>query len=296
MDLRRLRSFVTVAQLGSLTRAARHLHIEQPPLSRQIASLEKEVGFDLFTRSRTGMNLTEFGSVLSRQASRIIAEFDVMENIIEKSRREHKYRINIGISDGLHSLDHFIKSVMAIRSFDPRVIVDLKHDCNENVITMLREGTIDIAVIWGEADDDNLINKIIFRERLYAVTLDSYSIRKKHYRSIHDIDGEYLLIPSKSRNKYFNDMMVNLFPPDSTRNINPNYDIDLLSLAPMVAAGAGCGLVPNLLTSTNIRGVSYVEVHGDEAVCVASLVTRREIPSPLVRSFMASFSQKNAGV
>lgn len=296
MDLRRLRSFVTVAQLGSLTRAARHLHIEQPPLSRQIASLEKEIGFDLFTRARTGMNLTEFGSVLSRQASRIIAEFDEMENIIEKSKREHKYRLNIGISDGLHSLDQFIKSVMAIRSLESRVIVDLKHDCNENVIAMLKSGSIDIAVIWGEANDDSLTNKIIFTGRLFAVTPESGSIRKKIYRSVHDIEGEYLLIPSKSRNKYFNDMMVNLFPPESTRNINTNCDIDLLSLAPMVAAGAGCGLVPNLLTSTNIRGVSYVEVRDDEAVCVASLVTRREIPSPLVRTFLSSFSQKNAGM
>ncbi|MDR6184034.1 DNA-binding transcriptional LysR family regulator [Asaia bogorensis NBRC 16594] len=290
MDLRRLRSFVAVAQLGSLTRAARHLHIEQPPLSRQISSLEKEVGFDLFTRSRTGMRLTELGSVLSRHASRIVEEINILDSIIEISRREYNHKINIGLADGLHNLDRLIKSMMVMRSFDSQVIFGLKHDCNENIIAMLKDGAVDVALIWGEADDDNFTSRIILQEKMFAVIPDKNSKKNSFYQSIYDVDYKHILSPSKYRNKYFGDMMENLFPPESTVKTNLNHDIDLLSLAPMVASGAGCGFVPELLTATSVNGVSYVEVRGDEAICVASLVTRREILPPLVRTFLSSFS------
>jgi LysR family nitrogen assimilation transcriptional regulator len=66
MDLRRIRTFVTVAELGTVSKAAAHLHVAQPALSRQIASLEDEFGVRLFDRVGRGLLLTSDGEEMLR--------------------------------------------------------------------------------------------------------------------------------------------------------------------------------------------------------------------------------------
>src|SRR5262245_58177924 len=61
MDLRRLRTFVAVAELGTVSKAAMHLHITQPALSRQVADLQRELGIRLFDRVGRGLVLTAEG-------------------------------------------------------------------------------------------------------------------------------------------------------------------------------------------------------------------------------------------
>lgn len=64
MDLRHARTFVTVAELGTVSKAAQQLRIAQPALSRQIADLEQELGFNLFDRVGRGLLLTNLGEQL----------------------------------------------------------------------------------------------------------------------------------------------------------------------------------------------------------------------------------------
>ncbi|HVR53110.1 MAG TPA: LysR family transcriptional regulator, partial [Pseudorhodoferax sp.] len=71
MDLKHLASFIAVAEEGQLGRAAARLHLSQPPLSRHIQSLESELGVQLFTRTASGMALTQAGHVLLEDARNI---------------------------------------------------------------------------------------------------------------------------------------------------------------------------------------------------------------------------------
>lgn len=73
MELRHLRYFVTVAELGSISRAAAKLHIAQPPLSAQIRQLEEEVGAQLLIRFARGVRLTPAGSSFLEDAQAILA-------------------------------------------------------------------------------------------------------------------------------------------------------------------------------------------------------------------------------
>lgn len=76
MSLVQLESFVAVAEEGHVGRAARRLHLSQPPLTRRIRSLEDELGVELFERTPRGMRLRPAGEVLLPRARQILAEVD----------------------------------------------------------------------------------------------------------------------------------------------------------------------------------------------------------------------------
>ena len=81
MELRQLRYFVTVADCGSVTEAARVLHMSQPPLSIQLRQLEQEVGCTLLDRTTRHLELTDAGQTLYRRARTVLEQ-------CESARRE----------------------------------------------------------------------------------------------------------------------------------------------------------------------------------------------------------------
>ena len=74
MSLTQIEYFVAVAEAGQLTRAAERLHVSQPPLTRQIKSLEEELGAPLFRRTRLGMELLPAGDTFLAHARRVLWE------------------------------------------------------------------------------------------------------------------------------------------------------------------------------------------------------------------------------
>ncbi len=86
MNLQFLRYVITVAETGSITEASRQLHIAQPSLSNALKATEKEIGFDIFSRSRTGIALTKEGVEFLGYARQAVQHMDVLENRFVKKR------------------------------------------------------------------------------------------------------------------------------------------------------------------------------------------------------------------
>ena len=78
MDIRSLRYFAAVAQTGHMTRAAEQLGIQQPPLSQQIKTLERQLGVQLFKRHPRGVALTEAGRLFQVEALQLLADMEAM--------------------------------------------------------------------------------------------------------------------------------------------------------------------------------------------------------------------------
>ena len=95
MDTRVLRYVAAVAEEGNLTRAAGRLFVSQPALSKQIKQLEKQLGFQLFTRSRAGMTLTEPGRAFAERLPTLLADWDhlLADTNSAASRAAHFLRV-----------------------------------------------------------------------------------------------------------------------------------------------------------------------------------------------------------
>src|SRR5688572_2184623 len=76
MDFKQLRAVVTVAETGSVSKASQLLHVVQPAVSRQVSSLEKDLGIALFERTHQGMRPTPAGAAFIARARRILTELE----------------------------------------------------------------------------------------------------------------------------------------------------------------------------------------------------------------------------
>jgi len=88
VSLAQIQYFVAVAEEGHVGRAARRLHISQPPLSRQLRGLEEELGVQLFERTPRGMRLLSAGHAFLVHARSILAEVDAAIAAVSASRVE----------------------------------------------------------------------------------------------------------------------------------------------------------------------------------------------------------------
>src|SRR5258707_1351258 len=101
MELRSLAYFVRIAELGSITRAAAHLHVAQPALTRHVQRLEDELNVALFTRANRGVRLTEAGQKLLDGATRILRDIERTGDEIRAQDAHPSGKIILGITPTL---------------------------------------------------------------------------------------------------------------------------------------------------------------------------------------------------
>src|SRR3978361_1424179 len=100
-DLRVLRSFVVIAEEGSITRAAARLHIAQQSLSAQMRGLETHIGAALLHRSSRGVTVTAVGQVLLREALLLLSSAQRAMDTVARSARGEDLELRIGFLSSL---------------------------------------------------------------------------------------------------------------------------------------------------------------------------------------------------
>ena len=151
MEIRVLRYFLAIAREGSITNAARFLHITQPTLSRQIQDLEEELGQKLFTRGSRNMTLTPEGMILRKRAEEIIsmvdkteAEFNSMENVVSG---------DIYIGGGETEAIKLVAQIACeLRASYPGIHYHLYSGNSEDVTERLDKGLLDFGILIQPAD------------------------------------------------------------------------------------------------------------------------------------------------
>jgi DNA-binding transcriptional LysR family regulator len=146
MDLRHLRYFVAVAELGSVSRAAEKLFIAQPPLSLQIRQLEDELGARLLIRYPRGVRLTATGARFLEQAKDVLARADRAKRMARESGDAVAgglVRIGFVPSAGHTVLPKLVRRLRALR---PQVELDVWEMITSRQVRALESGEIDAGI------------------------------------------------------------------------------------------------------------------------------------------------------
>src|ERR1043165_6340695 len=120
MELRHLRYFVAVAEALNFTKAAGNLHLAQPSLTRQIHSLEQEIGVRLLNRSKSHVGLTEEGRSFLVDAKRVLALATESVLAVQRLSRGETGQLNIGYLSSLN-FDLLPKTLAAFREGFPHI-------------------------------------------------------------------------------------------------------------------------------------------------------------------------------
>lgn len=146
MNSRQLQYAVLLSQIGNFSQVAEKLNITQPALSKQILSLEKELGVQLFNRNTTPIGLTAAGDHFIREAQELLYKEDQLIRSIEQFKSGDKGQLDIGITP-FRSSYLIPKIVKKIRSKYPGVKVKLHEAGSEILRAEAADGKYDFAVI-----------------------------------------------------------------------------------------------------------------------------------------------------
>lgn len=146
METRILRYFLVVAKQGTISAAARELHISQPTLSRQIQQLETQLNTPLFTRERRRMYLTKAGSAYEKKIRRIIAELDQANQMIANiNNNDLTGTIHIGCVES-EVTKLLLPQLIAFHRQYPHVRYDFYDADGEDIQERMDQGNIELGV------------------------------------------------------------------------------------------------------------------------------------------------------
>jgi LysR family transcriptional regulator, nitrogen assimilation regulatory protein len=168
VELRQLTALVTVAEVGSVTKAAQLLHVVQPAVTRQIRTLEDELGVPLFERTRQGMVPTPAAEVLIARARRALQELERARAEIRPEPGEIAGIVSVGLLESV--IDLLAQPLTdAVAQRHPGIELRLLTAYSGHLQQWLDSGEIDISLLYNLSDTPSLSVVPLLREQLWAI-------------------------------------------------------------------------------------------------------------------------------
>ncbi|AWP25872.1 LysR family transcriptional regulator [Paenibacillus glucanolyticus] len=149
------RVFYWTSRLGSLSKAAEHLHITQPAVSHTIKHLEGTLGGPLFFRTTKGVKLTSEGAVLFRYIEQAFSFIEIGEKAIGDMHNLHSGEINIGASDTLCKY-YLLPHLEHFHAAYPDIRIRITNRTTPETLVLLKEGKIDFGIVHLPASDKQI--------------------------------------------------------------------------------------------------------------------------------------------
>ena len=168
MEIKQLRYFKRVAEMGSVSKAAAALSVAQPAISRQIAHLEAELGTPLFYRNGRGVSMTEAGQALFARVSTVLEEL---------RRAEQEVRDMIGVATGSVTLGtpptvaqvFVVPLIKRLRARHPHLSLEVAEAFSGYVNEWLTNGALDVAVLYDAPRTRHLATEELLSEKLFYI-------------------------------------------------------------------------------------------------------------------------------
>jgi len=177
VDLRQLRYFLQIAESGSLSKAADHLHIAQPSLSQQLRGLEEELGVELLVRHARGVTPTDLGKILCDHARSILTDIDKAKEIVQSRARDPVGRVSVGLPTSA-CCGLSLKLFKAVNEAHPGISLHLVEAMTGNLDEWLQIGRLDVALLYDHKAFENVAwTEMMVEELALLGAADAPSIR-----------------------------------------------------------------------------------------------------------------------
>lgn len=280
MELRHLRYFCVVAEELNLTCAAKRLHMSQPPLSRQIKQLEREVGVELFERSSRGLRLTPSGIFFQQRALEILEKVDVTIDTTRHMARSKRTLFSIGFVPSIFygQIPMLVRDLRQIENVE----ISLTELTTIQQVQALKAGRIDMGFGRLRIDDPDVEQEILFNEPFIAALPSGHPLEGTTPTSEELARYPLILFPAKPRPSLA-DMVLGVFRRQGLKVEVVQEANEVQTALSLVASGIGITLVPEEVKRVQRDGISYVAL-ADKAITSPVVCSRRrgEKSSPLM--------------
>ena len=244
MDIKHLRYFCTVAEEKQVTKAARKLHMAQPPLSQQLKKMEEEVDGKLFERHGRDLELTAAGEVLYKKAKKILR--DLEETMVEVKETKEGTRGVLSVGSNKSCFSYLAEQLKRLRVLHPNILYQLREGDTYFLEECITKREIELALVRLPVNLEEF-SILCLPSEPYVVVIpeewqngeaDVFHVSMKELKDIplmllHRISGtgQFELVVNECRNHGFEPNVI-CECPDATM---------LLSLA---SSGVGATIVP----------------------------------------------------
>lgn len=176
MQLRNIEYVLSIAETGSFSQAAKHLHISQPALSQAIQRLEEELGAKLFVRKNKETSLTRAGDLFLEDAKKIL----MLSNQIKKKMNDIQNLEDGEISLGISLYDgqmYFSNLLLEFKKIYPNIKMTILEDFSVTLERKLMMGHLDFAMFTTPIESDELLCEHLFFEEILLATPPKHPIR-----------------------------------------------------------------------------------------------------------------------
>lgn len=195
MDFKQLKALVTVVEVGSITRAAELLHLVQPAVTRQIRSLETELGVTLFERTRHGMRPTAAGVTMADRARRALTELERARAELQPTPGVVRGIVTVGLLESSAELlaEPLVSAVLrAHPDIDLRVLTAYSGHLQE----WLDHGDLDLSLLYTLTNTPPLNVKPLVREKLWVVAPPADGLRADQPVPFERVAAHPLVMPA----------------------------------------------------------------------------------------------------
>lgn len=286
MELRHLRYFVAVATELHFGRAAKRLHISQPPLSMQIRALEEELGVTLLHRTRRQVSMTRAGKAFLHDARQILER---AEQAVLTARRAARGEIG-ELVVGFISVADYNLLPLVLREFRrcyPQVTMSLRELTTDAQIAELSEGRIDVGFLLPPVSEPTIESVPILREPLIAAIPEHHPLASTQGKiPLASLSSAPFIMTPRHMAPGLHDDIVSFchsagFSPQVIQEA-----IQMQTVISLVSAEMGVALIPESLQNLQRTGVIYKRLKEKSPLTEIRLAWRAGDNLPTLKLFI----------
>jgi DNA-binding transcriptional LysR family regulator len=286
-DPRLLRPFVALAEELHFGRAAERLHVTQPALSQQIARLERQLGVELFARTRTRVELTEAGAAMLTPARAAIAAAAAAEEVGRGYARGDRGELRLGISPGAHYLAQAWLAEFGDRH--PKVRVRARQDSSGLLAQQVARGRLELALGFCTEAVDGVECERLRDERAVVAVAEGHPLANRGTVALADLAGESFALVDARDGAGYNRAVADLCRAAGFEPRVPADPQGPMAWETAVRTGGCVGLTTRSAAVSSARGVRLIELEPPAAFRL-DLVRPADpdgVRSPAARAFAA---------